>query len=107
MQRIDMRKLFQTSAAILAIAAAGFLAGCQQAEDTSAPTEDTAAATPYPLNVCIVSDEELGSMGEPVVLVHEGQQIKFCCKDCVKEFESDPAKFLTKLKPGGQVETEQ
>ena len=52
---------------------------------------------PYPLNVCIVSDEELGSMGEPIVMVHEGQEVKFCCKSCVPDFEKEPAKFLTKL----------
>lgn len=55
--------------------------------------------TPYPLETCIVSDEALGSMGEPVVLVHEGQEVKFCCKGCVKKFTKDPAAFLPKLAP--------
>jgi hypothetical protein len=54
-------------------------------------------AKPYPLKTCIVSDEELGSMGDPVVLVHEGQEIKFCCKSCIKKFKADPAKYLKKL----------
>jgi hypothetical protein len=88
------------------MAAMGFLSACRQAEDTVPTPDDAAAAAPYPLNVCIVSGDELGSMGEPVVVVHEGQQVKFCCKDCIKEFESDPSKFLIKLKPGGQVENE-
>ena len=38
-------------------------------------------------------------MGKPVVTVHEGQEIKFCCKPCIKKFNANPAKFLAKLKP--------
>lgn len=52
---------------------------------------------PYPLNVCIVGGEKLGSMGEPVSLIYQGQQVKFCCGGCQPEFEKDPAKFLQKL----------
>ena len=26
-----------------------------------------------------------------------GQEIKFCCPDCVKDFQKDPDKFLKKL----------
>jgi len=32
-----------------------------------------------------------------VVIVNEGQQIKFCCKPCIKKFKKDPAKYLVKL----------
>jgi hypothetical protein len=52
---------------------------------------------PYPLDKCIVSDEKLGEMGEPFVFVHEGQEIKLCCKPCQKDFKKDPAKYLKKL----------
>ncbi len=52
----------------------------------------------YPSNVCVVSDEKLGGdMGEPVVFIHNGQEVKFCCKDCKKDFDKDPAKFLKKI----------
>jgi len=54
-------------------------------------------AKPYPLQVCIVSDEKLGSMGEPVVIEHEGQQVKFCCDHCIPKFKEDPEKYLSKL----------
>jgi hypothetical protein len=65
-----------------------------------APTADELAqAKPYPLDVCIVSGEKLGSMGEPVVQVHDGQVVKFCCRGCVSEFEENPDKFLAKLNP--------
>lgn len=55
---------------------------------------------PYPLTDCIVSDNKLGSMGDPVVIVYKGQQIKFCCRPCVKEFNAEPERFLKKLAKG-------
>lgn len=54
---------------------------------------------PYPLKTCVVSDDELGSMGKPVVFVYKGQEIKLCCKSCRKDFNKDPAKYLKKLEP--------
>ncbi len=57
-----------------------------------------AADKPYPLDTCIVSGNKLGTMGKVVVRSHEGQQIKFCCKPCVKKFDANPAKYLSKLK---------
>lgn len=61
-----------------------------------------AGAKAYPLDKCIVSDEKLGSMGDPIVLTHEGQEIKFCCESCQPKFEKDPAKYLTKLTPAAK-----
>jgi len=66
------------------------------AEDKKA--EKAEKAKPYPLDKCIVSDEKLGEMGKPFVFVHEGQEIKLCCKSCQKDFKKDPAKYLKKLK---------
>lgn len=57
----------------------------------------TQPAKPYPLKTCLVSDEDLSSMGEPVVLNHDGQEIKFCCAGCTKSFKKNPAKYLKKL----------
>jgi YHS domain-containing protein len=53
---------------------------------------------PYPLQECIVSGNKLGSMGKVVTTVHEGQEIKFCCKPCIKKFKANPQKYLSKLK---------
>jgi len=53
---------------------------------------------PYPLKVCLVSGNELGSMGKPIRKVYDGQEIIFCCKPCVKKFEANQAKYLGKLK---------
>ena len=59
--------------------------------------DEASATVPYPLQTCIVADEPLGSMGEPVVIVHEGMEIKFCCDSCRPKFEAEPAKYLPKL----------
>jgi len=55
------------------------------------------AAKRYPLDYCLVTDNELGSMGKVITKVYDGQQIKFCCKPCVGKFEKNPAKYLAKL----------
>lgn len=52
---------------------------------------------PYPLKNCLVSGNELGSMGKPITKVYDSQEIKFCCKPCIKKFEANPAKYLQKL----------
>lgn len=51
----------------------------------------------YPLTTCLVTDNALGSMGEVVTRVHAGQEVKFCCKPCVKKFEAAPESYLNKL----------
>ncbi len=56
-----------------------------------------AEARPYPLQVCLVSGNELGSMGKVVTKVHDRQEVKLCCKPCVKKFDANPAKYLSKL----------
>lgn len=61
------------------------------------PAADAPAPKPYPLKVCIVSDDPLGEMGEPPVIIHEGQEIKFCCKHCIAQFKADPDKYIAKM----------
>ncbi len=52
---------------------------------------------PYPLKNCVVSGNELGSMGKPITKIYDSKEIKFCCKPCIKKFEANPAKYLSKL----------
>ena len=61
----------------------------------SAPGDKSAKA--YPLSVCLVTGESFDH-GKPYVFTHEGQEIKLCCKDCLKDFQNEPAKYLAKLK---------
>ena len=65
------------------------LAGASYAADATPKT--------YPLTTCIVSGEGLDSMGKPVVFTYEGQEVKLCCKQCRKDFDKDPAKFIKKI----------
>ncbi len=58
----------------------------------------SAAPGAYPLKTCLVSDNELGSMGRPITKVYKDQEVKLCCKPCIKKFDANPAKYLGKLK---------
>lgn len=52
----------------------------------------------YPLNVCAVSGEELGSMGDAIVHIgDDGKEVRFCCKGCVKKYTANPASFNEKV----------
>lgn len=58
------------------------------------------ARAEYPLQTCSVSGEALGGdMGGPIdrIFRQPGQPdrlIRFCCKDCVDDFNKNPAKYL-------------
>ncbi len=61
---------------------------------------------PYPLNTCVVSGEKLGGdMGEPVVFVADGREVKLCCRDCLKDFNKDRAKYMKKIVDAEKVKT--
>lgn len=55
------------------------------------------AVKPYPLSTCIVTENALGSMGDPVTRVYQGQEVKFCCDPCIAIFEEHPDLYLEKL----------
>lgn len=80
------------------------LTGCgsEPAEDSTATNAGNAAAVAdeYPLTTCVVSGEKLGSMGDPVVMEHDGVTVKLCCKSCVAKFKENPAKFATMVTEG-------
>lgn len=67
--------------------------------DASTPIEGeaVAASSDYPLEVCVVSGEKLGTMGEPYVINYEGTEVQFCCDNCEPRFRKDPAKYLAKI----------
>ncbi len=52
----------------------------------------------YPLKKCVVSGEDLGGMGKPFKVTHEGTDVYLCCKSCLKDFNKDPAKFAAQVK---------
>ena len=51
----------------------------------------------YPLDVCAVAGKKLGSMGKPINFVHEGRQVRFCCRGCVPKFKANAAKYLVEV----------
>jgi hypothetical protein len=50
---------------------------------------------PYPLTTCIVSGDKIDP--ELPSIVHNNQQVRFCCKACVKKFQANPDKFMVRL----------
>jgi hypothetical protein len=72
----------------------------QPEQPVQPPVEgEPAAAAPgaYPLTVCVVSGEPLGSMGKPVVLTHEGSEVQICCAGCEDSFRADPTTFIANV----------
>ena len=74
--------------------------------EVAAPTAATDASDQYPIEVCVVSGEKLGSMGPPVHVKVEGRTVKLCCAACKPQLLAEPAKYLAKLNapaanPGG------
>ena len=82
---------------IVKLIAAASLAIALPSCETTGNTAGTGGVKPYTPDTCIVTDNRLGSMGDPVRLVHDGQEVKFCCQPCVAKFQADPQKYLNKL----------
>jgi len=89
---------FALAAALFASAPAFAHEGHDHAKDADS------AKSAYPLTTCVVSGDKLeaNDMGGPVDYIYKqaGQPdrlVRFCCKDCIKDFEKEPAKFLKKL----------
>ena len=79
--------------AVLALLAATPLAG--RAADTD--SKDAKDAKGYPLTTCVVSGEKLGEMGKPYTFTHDGREVQLCCKNCLKDFNKEPAKYIKKI----------
>jgi YHS domain-containing protein len=83
--------------AVLAGATTLLFVGCSSSgHDHSSHSHGTVAAKPYPLTKCLVTDEGFNH-GKPYTFVHQGQEIKLCCEDCLADFKKEPAKYLSKL----------
>ncbi len=78
---------------IVAAIAAAFIA-------TTAMAGPGPAGVPkdYPLKKCVVSDEPLGEHGKVVKVTSEGTDVYLCCKDCTKDFNKDPKKYVKMVK---------
>lgn len=87
-----MKKLSVFALAVMITALVAVTALVSRAADAKKPK-------PYLLDICVVSDEKLGADPgmEPHVFVHEGREVKLCCKPCLKEFKKEPAKYIAKI----------
>jgi YHS domain-containing protein len=61
------------------------------------PGMTSSIVKPYTSDKCPVTGKKLGSMGNPVSIVHNGQEVKFCCKPCIPKFKANPDKYLANL----------
>ena len=101
-----MKKAFLVLALLSGLSAPRALVATERsdtAKPAASPAPDDAwlakAKAEYPLNTCVVSHEEFGEMGHAIdyVYLQPGQPdrlVRFCCKDCRKDFDKDPAKYL-------------
>jgi YHS domain-containing protein len=72
--------------------------GCQSTEhdhSTHSHSHTSAAATPYSLKTCLVTDDALDK--DAFTFVHKGQEVKLCCEGCREDFDKNPSKYLKKL----------
>jgi YHS domain-containing protein len=67
----------------------------------SCASPKAAGVVPYTSDMCMVTDNKLGSMGDPITKVYDGREVKFCCRPCIREFEDDPEQFWNKSKAKG------
>ena len=66
-------------------------------EPVSPPAADAVTEDDYPLDVCLVSGDKLGSMGEVIVVDVEGREVRLCCEMCRVKLERDPSPYLLLL----------
>ena len=85
-------KLIQRISLLALALAATALATSSLADDKTPPKPDNLAT-------CPVSGEKLGGdMGAPYVFTYKGQEIKLCCKGCLKDFKKDPKKYVALIR---------
>lgn len=60
------------------------------------PSADADADTPPVNNFCPVEHDE--EIDPTLTIMYKGMKIGFCCKDCIKDFNKDPDKYLSKMK---------
>jgi len=68
-----------------------------QVPETIKGQENLVGVKPYPLDTCLVIDRKLASTPKTYTRVHKGQEVKFCCVNCVVAFEANPDPWIAKL----------
>lgn len=81
-----IQKFIMTGAALLALATI-----------TATAEEKKEPPKPDKMTTCPVSGDKLGEMGKPFIFEYKGREVKLCCKDCKKDFDKEPAKYMKKI----------
>ena len=95
-----MRKLsFLTLVSVCFLSASVLMAEDKPADKKADQKTDTKAVEKGPAinKFCAVEGGD-HTVDADVYTIYKGQKIGFCCKDCVKDFESDPDTYMKKLK---------
>ncbi|MCB2141338.1 hypothetical protein KQH29_00180 [bacterium] len=71
------------------------LSAFAQPDNPQAP--EKRVGDPYPLATCPVSGEKLGTMGDAVVKVYDGREVRFCCAGCPDKFEAKAEDYWKKI----------
>lgn len=67
-------------------------------DEAAAPAKaDQRVGDPYALDTCPITGKKLGSMGDPIVKVYDGREVRYCCGGCPGSFEKDLAASFIKL----------
>lgn len=83
--------------ALCALLLGGIAAAIVGCGDGSSARALPPGTKPYPLKTCIVTDNDLGSMGDEQSFIYEGKEVKLCCEPCMKKFNKNPTKFMAKI----------
>lgn len=81
-----IQKFIVTGAALLALTAL-----------TATAEDKKDAPKPDKMTTCPVSGDKLGEMGKSYTFEYQGHEVKLCCKDCKKDFDKDPVKYMKKI----------
>lgn len=86
---------------LVGVAAVGYSFAPLDDDDDAAAARDAAVVAEqlpsYPLDTCVVSGEELGSMGDPIEYVHEGRLLRLCCAGCKRGVEGNAEALVAKV----------
>jgi YHS domain-containing protein len=82
----------------LLIVALGFAVSAFAAEGRAHADSSKHKTKEYPLTTCIVTENDLESMGGSLTKVYNGQEVKFCCRPCIRKFEKSPEKYLERMR---------
>ena len=92
-----MRKTKLIAVALFTLAVAGRCLAADADTKTDKPVPDK-------MTTCPVSGDKLGEMDKPYVFEYKGQEVKLCCKHCLKDFNKDPDKYMKKIRAADKAD---